>query len=510
MSTTQNTPILVGVGQVRAVWAGDDANTAPSPLSLATEASRVALADAGATTALEPHIDVVAVVRTNADSIPGGKHPFGRCDNPPHALAARLGISPARAIYTDLGGDTPQSLVNEFSEAIFAGQCRMALLAGGEAVAAFKQAERNSIALDWNQAAEGGFEDRNTLDILMSDYELASGFGYPTWVYPLFDNALRARNGHDRATHVANMSELFSGFSKVAAANPYAQFPKERSADFLARPCDANYRVADPYLKWHVAQDAVNQGAAVVVTSVGVARELGIPQDKWVYLHGYARAKDKMVSERADLSRSVAMEKAVGLALESSGKTAADIDHFDLYSCFPSAVFFGAEALAVDWREQVLTQTGGLPFFGGPGNNYSMHGIASMVERLRQDRGSFGLVLANGGFISKEAIGVYSTQPPKQWAPVSSDGIQAEIDAQVSPALLDEACQGIVETYTVVFRRGEPNFATVVARVGQARVIARTASGDRAAAASFLASDPIGKQVVVVKTDGRRSVQGLV
>src|SRR3546814_18645077 len=93
------------------------------------------------------------------------------------------------------------------------------------------------------------------------------------------------------------MAELWEGFSMVAAANPYAQFPEARSHEFLKTTSNANYRVADPYLKWHVAQDAVNQGAAVVLTSVDAARRAGIAPGNNVYLHGYEAFQDRTVSD---------------------------------------------------------------------------------------------------------------------------------------------------------------------------------------------------------------------
>jgi acetyl-CoA C-acetyltransferase len=213
------------------------------------------------------------------------------------------------------------------------------------------------------------------------------------------------------------MSDLWAGFSTVAAANPYAQFPVARDAAFLSTPSAANYPVADPYLKWDVAQDAVNQGAAVILTSEAEADRLGIAAERRVYLHGYADAHDAPPSERADLSRSVAMAAALRLAMDAAGVEFSALGYVDLYSCFPVAVLLAAEALGLTITEQCrspipLTVTGGLPFFGGAGNNYSMHAIATMVERLRADPDAFGLVLANGGFLSKEAVGVYSARPP--------------------------------------------------------------------------------------------------
>src|SRR3546814_8469180 len=101
-----------------------------------------------------------------------------------------------------------------------------------------------------------------------------------------------------------------------------------RISDWSSDVCSsdlANYRVADPYLKWHVAQDAVNQGAAVVLTSVDAARRAGIAPGKHVYLHGYAAFQDRLVSERIDLSRSRAIEAALQSALNMAGKAVAAI-----------------------------------------------------------------------------------------------------------------------------------------------------------------------------------------
>ncbi|MFX6031732.1 hypothetical protein ABTE99_19350, partial [Acinetobacter baumannii] len=63
-----------------------------------------------------------------------------------------------------------------------------------------------------------------------------------------------------------------------------------------------------------------------------------------------------------------------------------------------------------------LSVTGGLPFFGGPGNNYVTHAIAEMVDKLRAAPGSYGLVTANGGLLTKHAAGLYSTRRPEhEW-----------------------------------------------------------------------------------------------
>jgi acetyl-CoA C-acetyltransferase len=171
----------------------------------------------------------------------------------------------------------------------------------------------------------------------------------------------------------------------------------------------------------------------------------------------------------------------------------ADID---LYSCFPCAVLIAAEALGVDWRKRELTVTGGLPFFGGAGNNYSMHAIATIVERLREKPGAFGLVLANGGFLSKEAAGVYSTTPVENWK-VSSADLQAKIDKGPGPTLLAQSTEATIESFTVTYQKGAPQRGYVVARTAEGRILARAETGHRATLEALAQDDPIGKTISV-------------
>jgi len=497
------TPVLVGVGQLAVHWQGEGA--APDPAGLRAAAARAALADSD-TAALASAIDRIVVVRTMADSVPGAPQPFGRCANPPGTLAGDLGLGPVEAIYSLVGGDQPQALVSEAAEAIHAGEARAVLIAGSEATAALKTAIRRGQALDWARSSDADFTDRGFGAPLLSAYEIANGLGAPTLTYPAFEHALRGRLGLSRGAHAALMAELWAGFSAVAAANPCGMFPTARSADFLRTPSAENYPVADPYLKWHVAQDAVNQGAAVVLTSAGEADRLGIARAKRVYLHGYAAAADRTPTERPDLSRSRAVELVLAQALASAGRDAADVALFDLYSCFPCVVLIAAEALGLDWRATSATVTGGLPFFGGPGNSYSLHAIATMVERLRAAPEAFGLILANGGFMSKEAAGVYSATPTRDWAPVSSAAIAQQIAGDRVVQLADGPAAATIETYTVAFKQGAPQRGYVIGTTGAgARILAATARGDAATLATLLADDPLGRTAQIAH-DGRANI----
>ncbi len=490
----ESIPVLVGVGQVVSQWdATSGPDGAPSPLSLATQASQVALQDAGIPASA---VDTIAMVRIFEDSM-ASSHPHGHNSNLPGTIARDLGARPERAIYASVGGQSPQALANEMAARIHAGEIDCALITGSEANKASKAARRHGVEITWADSADLPVEDRGMGDMLLSRNEIKHGLVTPAYFYALFENAMAAQADETRSQRRETMSALFTKFAAVASTNPYAQFQTARSADFLSQPSRENYPFADPYLKWHMAQDAVNQGAAIIIMSEAKADELGISADKRIYLHGAGEASDDFISERPNLDGSWAMETAISRALTQAGKTSADMAVFDLYSCFPSAVFSSMAALGIDHESETrpLTVTGGLPFFGGPGNNYSLHGIASMADHLRAHRGAFGLVLANGGWMTKEAVGVWSTAPPAVFNPVQPYATPTvKIDINPSP---DE---GIVETYTVAHGKAGPSAGIIFARSeGGARFIAKA---DTDAMTRLLAEDsPVGLRIQAT-TDG--------
>ena len=357
-------PVLVGVGQSLSQWDGTSgADGAPSPLSLMVDASRAALSDSGAD--LSKAIDTIAVVRIFEDSVGGAPHPHGHNTNLPGTLARDIGAAPDTLIYETVGGQSPQALVNEMAARIHAGDADCVLISGSEANRASKGARRNNVEINWADGADADYEDRGMGPMMLSREEIKHGIVAPAYFYGLFENAIAAREGHSRSQHRKAMAELFQPFSVVAAKNPYSQFPEERSVEFLSTPSKANYEYADPFLKWFIAQDAVNQGAAAILMSSSKADALGVPEDKRVYLHGAGEAADDLISLRPRLDGSWAMQTAIDRALDQAAKATGDIKHLDLYSCFPCAVFSSTAALGIDWKNdpRPLTLTGGLPFF---------------------------------------------------------------------------------------------------------------------------------------------------
>jgi acetyl-CoA C-acetyltransferase len=503
------TPVVVGVGQCSDPIEGPDYRRA-SPVDLAATAARRALADAGADPAtVAAAVDTVAGVRQFEISIPGAPAPLGRSNNYPRSVAARVGARPRRAILEVAGGQGPQHLVTELAGAVAAGEGEVALVFGSEAISTARHLAGAEDRPDFTETVEGGLEDRGYgLEGLVTEYTLRHGLTDTPSQYALFDTARRARLEQSRGEYRQAMGELFAPFTRVAAKNPYAAAPTERSATELATPTGANRPIADPYLRYLVARDQVNQGAAALLMSVAAARRLGVPEERWVFLHGHADLRERDLLDRADLSAGPASVMAARHALEVAGIGLGDLATIDLYSCFPIAVSTIADAFGLEPDDpRGLTLTGGLPFFGGAGNNYSMHAIAETVDRARCAPGSYGFVGANGGILSKYSVGIYSTTPTA-WRPDRSAELQAEIDAWPAPEQVETADgPATVETCTVKYDRRGNRTGIVVGRLdaGDARFLG-LATDDAVLDLLTGAEEPVGAAVHVGSTEGHNVV----
>ncbi|WP_374569774.1 acetyl-CoA acetyltransferase [Phenylobacterium sp.] len=488
------TPVIIGVGEAsERIDAPDYA--ALSPVELAAHAAKAACEDTGADVA--PAIDVIAAIRQFEVSGAHAVAPFGKSDNFPRSVARRIGADPARAILEVVGGQGPQHLINEFAQAIGKGEMTMALICGSEAISTVRDLTSRGETRDWSETVGGQLEDRGyALDGLVTAELANHGARTPIQLYALYENARRAKRGLGRAAYALEMGELFAPFTKVASANPHAMSREVFDAEGLATITPKNRLVADPFPRRMIARDQANQGAAVLITSAGKARELGVPQDRLVYLHGGADVAERTPIERQDLSAYPAAGVAARRALELAGIGVADVALFDLYSCFPVAVFDVREELGIAPDDpRPLTVTGGLPFFGGAGNNYSMHAIASMVRALRERPGAYGFVGANGGFLSKYSTGVYSTAPAA-WKGFSSKDLQDQINAWPAPGPApDEAMSGTVETYTIDYGRGDPAGVLVCRTAAGERFVAMTDPADLTLVKQMIDQEPLGAAV---------------
>jgi acetyl-CoA C-acetyltransferase len=457
-----NTAIMVGIGQsVEAI--PDDLTVGASHADMAGHAARAALEDTGLTGTL---IDWLACVRTFSDSSPAYACPFGGPDKFPRAVAARVGANPRTAIYDVIGGQSPQTLVAEAAQALASGDVKFALIAGGEALANMRAAQRSGTVLDWSETHEGEWTNRGLFSgpMIVSQTELAHGLMDAMAYYGFIETARRIKAGRTVDEHRNYMANLIAPMSDVAAQNPNAMFRQGYSTGDIAKVSAANRNLISPFLKNMVAKDAVNQGAAVIMTTVGDAKAHNIPREKWVFLRGHAEAQENLMLDRTDLSRSVAMDLVIHEALGAANVNPSDIQHADIYSCFPCVVDQAATQLGRKGKS--MTLTGGLPFFGGPGNNYTLHGICEVVSACRRDPGSLGLAHGNGGWMSKQAVGIYSTE----WAAgdvfADKEKISSAIAAQSSPGQTSTPSgEAEMESYIVQYKRGEPVGAILIGQL---------------------------------------------
>jgi len=476
-------PVLIACGQhTDRPDSGEDL----TPIGMMVKAARQAVSDSGVANILNS-LDVLVATGLTVDAAQVNTPVSGMYKNVPKTIANQLKVSPRRLVYTQTGGNTPQRLVNHFANEIASGQSEVVLLTGGEALNSMSRRFNHWSKLllpkgPWKDNPGGSAESFGDDKPGNSRYEGEYGLNLPAKVYPLFENALRIHYERTHTEHRQAIGELFSGLTHVASNNPYAWFQTKRSVEELITPSATNRMISYPYTKLLNSMISVNQSAAVILTSVAKAKALGVSRDKWVFLHGCADANDIWnISERENLHTSPAMRAIATSALSMANKNIDDMAFFDIYSCF--------------------TLTGGLPYFGGPGNNYSMHGIVEMIRRARENESEFGLLNANGWYLTKHSMGIYSCQvPEKDWQPSKIQSTkQASID------LLEVASgPAKMETFTVIFdKNNQAKESVVIARLEGGERCLATTSSDQATLHSLMSADEFAIHGELDNTDGK-------
>jgi acetyl-CoA C-acetyltransferase len=451
-------PVIIGIGQFNDRDEAGKASLRLDSLGLMEAALRLADSDAGG--GWLPRLDSLGVV----DQIS-----FPELGDVSAPLAARVGAAP-RICYKSgyASGDSPLLLLNEAANRIGAGEIKVAAVVGGEALRTAAQRATHSENAVRAVAMRRG-----------PSYRHRYGLIAPVDVYPLYENAGRAAYGQTLEQGQAESAEIWSLFSRVAAGNSGAWLRRCLSADEIRTVSAANRPIAFPYCKLMVANSSVNQGAGFIVTSVAEARARGISDERLIYVGRGAAAHEPVdLLARAGYADSPSMAVSIRRALELNGLASADLDHVELYSCFPCVPKMARRILGWPLARPVSV-FGGLTFGGGPVGNYMSHAVVSMVLALRR-QGRCGLLFANGGLAThNHSIVLGRAAFAADSFPQNFD-YQAQADAlRGAPPPLQEDYLGpaTLETYTVLYDRD--------GAVRQGAIVARTLSGAR-----FLAKVP--------------------
>lgn len=487
----ERTPVIVGVGQQTF------RDGVVEPLAVVSAAASAAIIDTGKADVIA-RLDACWVVNILS----------GPYAAPATLLADDLGLPPdGDRLSTTIGGNTPLALLARACDAITAGSARGVLIAGGEAGRSETMARRRGSTMDLTPERTGqvdrivGDERRG-----VGDAELAIGLALPAHVYPWFESALAADAGRSGPEQRAWLGAFMARVGRRASLHPeLSWFPEARTPQDIAEVTEDNRIVAEPYTKRMNSILAVDQGAAVIVVSAAEAGALGIDRDRWVFPWSGATCSDVFYpSARPDLGRSAGIAAAGRAALAAAHRGIDDIAFFDLYSCFPSAIQMGAAALGVDLDDdRELTLTGGMPAFGGPGNNYATHGLAMAVEALRRDPSALALTTGLGWYVTKHSVSIIGGTPPAgRWTHPSCSDQQAQIDATARPIATDASGPATIVAGTVIHdrERGPVKAPVLVDLPDGRRAVCGAVNEDAAAAVS--GTDLVGMRVRLHRGEG--------
>lgn len=477
------TPVIVGAAQYTQAR---NALPALDPLSMMATASRLAIEDTGVDQQMKRVIDAVCVVNLFTWIY----------RNAPQSLCEKLGIQATSLNYGPIGGNTPQMLVNHYCRAIANGECQAVLITGAEVVYGLNRALRGKVPFDWpEQESQPFLEDHPAavnFDVLLRagdglESKTLEGYRYPLnnveeaydlylphFMYPFFETALRAAAQESVEQHRKKLGKLCHNLCDVAARNPYAWSRSLLSGEDITRPGDQNRMIVYPYTKFMMANINVDLAAGVILTSEEMAATLGINRSRWVYPLGGADFRNVWhVSQRPCLVDSPALTEAARLSLEQANLSVDDIGAFDIYSCFPSAVEIARKSLGLATDDpRGLSVTGGLPYFGGPGNNYSLHAIAAITDKIRSNPKLKAMITANGWYNSKQSVGIYGATPPgNRWEYRDDSSMQREIERQELPLPVEKASGPLtIEAYMIRHdAAGAPERGTVIGRIADGR-----------------------------------------
>ena len=455
-----HTPVLVGIGTAGARQ--DDWSRAPEAMDLMLEAVAAAGNDCRSAAAL-PGVQWIAV--------PQGRWGYR---NPAEEIARAAGAERPTTLLASVGV-LQQSLINDACERIGQRLIHTALVVGGDAGYRKRRAKLAGMAAaERTQASEPELRMAPAAE-LRHQAEVAAGLRMPVGLYAILDSAHRAARGIGVDAHRTQLAELGAAFSGVAAENPRAWLRRRLEPAAIRDAGPPNPMQAFPYTRAHCSNWNVDQAAALLFCSAARARAIGITRERWLFPVASAESNHMIpVTARASLSDCPGAALTARAVLDATGLDASDIDLVDLYSCFPIAVTTCAEAASLPSGRD-LTVTGGMPFAGGPYNNYLLQAVCRAATLLREGSGRTALLSCVSGILTKQAFCVWSTEPsPRGFVRLDvSEAVGRQ--ARVLDVVDEFTGAARVAGYTVLHgREGAPRGVMVLDTPDGARTLATT------------------------------------
>lgn len=486
------TPVIIGIGEI--TDRPDDPANSLEPMALMAEALQRAAQDANCGVQQLDSIDIVHQVSW-------------RYEKTAARLCERLNMQPARAVYGVTGGESPMRYLHEAALRIARGESEVAAIVGAEAQYAVNKAKAANIELPWTPIAKD-VENPFPIEGRLNPVAIAHGAIRPIHVYPFYENASHHAWQQTPRQALAESGAVWARYSQVAETNPYSWSRKSFTAAQVITPTPHNRLIAYPYTKHMVANPAVNQGAAIILTTLARARAMNIDEGKLIYVLGGASAMEpRDYLTRDQYVRSDAQDLVLNGMRSLANENRTDLQALELYSCFPCVPKMTRRVLRL--REDLTpTVTGGLSFFGAPLNNYMTHAVCAMVRHLRDDKASTGMLYGQGEFVTKHHAVLLSRNAPIV-ALKPNYSLQTELDRRrgIAPALVnDYTGDATIETHTVIYdRNGAALNGVVIAKTNRGqRVMARVPGHESDAIARLIDPDqaPIGARGRISKGDG--------
>ena len=442
----KNRPVLIGIGSLQQKGSFHEVDEA---LILMEQATLSAIEDSE-NPSIVNYIDEV--------QIPKG---FWSYRDPGKWIAEKHGFSHAKTSVTKIGV-LQQNLINSACDKIINGDIRASLIVGGEARHKIIQALKEGLTFEEMKLTVNPDQYVKAKEDLYIPEEIEALGMMAVGYYAIIESAMRFKHQRSLEDHEIFLGNYYERFSQIAKDNPHAWNQNTFSADDIRNPTVKNQRIAYPYNKLHNSSWNVNQASALILCSEELADQLNVPKNKRVYPLVSSETNHMIaVIQRPDLTKPVGLHLAAEYLLETAKSHDIQPSLFELYSCFPIAVQLFAEALNISDKTD-KTVTGGMPFAGGPLNNYMIHATAQVLEKIRKDPAEIGLITGVSGLMTKQALAIWGKDPVIDFRSKDVTNEAAKIEKPV-PMSSEKDGEGKVLGCTTLFEKNEGIKAVIYA-----------------------------------------------